>query len=341
MKINYLLKFVTLAIGVTTLMGLASCSDDDKEEDVSDVIIQEQYSGLIGDWAYLDENDKFMSFTFNLDNTYEKEVSGEESEIGTYFYDETNSVVVLTSSKDVVSTFVILELTAGSLTMVNEKGEELFFSKNIGAPIGEVTEPDTKISNYGFVDLGLSVKWACCNLGAVTPADDGAYYAWGELTIKDDYTWDTYSHINKPTLGTHLCDTIYKEDEKGQKKVDTVYVYDVAIEQIGNNCRMPTRAEFKELLDECDWKLITLKNTNKQGWKIKSKKNGKSIFLPLSGFRDGKILSRAGKSGAYWSSDMLTDKHAYYLLLTNFDFYGLYDWCKDYGLTIRPVTPSI
>ena len=34
------------------------------------------------------------------------------------------------------------------------------------------------------VDLGLSVKWACCNIGANSPEDYGNYYACGELKTK-------------------------------------------------------------------------------------------------------------------------------------------------------------
>lgn len=33
---------------------------------------------------------------------------------------------------------------------------------------------------YQWVDLGLSVKWATCNVGASTPEEYGNYYAWGE-----------------------------------------------------------------------------------------------------------------------------------------------------------------
>nr|MBP3680782.1 hypothetical protein [Clostridia bacterium] len=35
-------------------------------------------------------------------------------------------------------------------------------------------------SLYEFVDLGLSVKWASCNVGAEKPEDFGLYFAWGE-----------------------------------------------------------------------------------------------------------------------------------------------------------------
>ena len=45
---------------------------------------------------------------------------------------------------------------------------------------------------HAYVDLGLSVKWATCNVGASKPEDYGDYYAWGETTTKSDYSWKTY-----------------------------------------------------------------------------------------------------------------------------------------------------
>ena len=40
------------------------------------------------------------------------------------------------------------------------------------------------INGHEYVDLGLSVKWATCNVGASSPSDYGDYYAWGETNTK-------------------------------------------------------------------------------------------------------------------------------------------------------------
>ena len=45
---------------------------------------------------------------------------------------------------------------------------------------------------HDYVDLGLSVKWATCNVGADSPEDYGDYFAWGETEPKSTYDWDTY-----------------------------------------------------------------------------------------------------------------------------------------------------
>ena len=52
-----------------------------------------------------------------------------------------------------------------------------------------VSKPTGTIEGHGYVDLGLSVKWATQNVGASSPSYYGGYYAWGETRTKDNYTW--------------------------------------------------------------------------------------------------------------------------------------------------------
>jgi hypothetical protein len=46
-------------------------------------------------------------------------------------------------------------------------------------------------NGYTYVDLGLSVKWATCNVGAATPEEYGDYFAWGEVEPKTTYNSST------------------------------------------------------------------------------------------------------------------------------------------------------
>ena len=48
------------------------------------------------------------------------------------------------------------------------------------------------LNGHDYVDLGLSVKWATCNIGASKPTEAGDYFAWGEKRSKSDYTWKSY-----------------------------------------------------------------------------------------------------------------------------------------------------
>lgn len=49
-----------------------------------------------------------------------------------------------------------------------------------------------------WVDLGLpsGLLWCSHNVGAEYPENYGNYYAWGETTAKDRYSWLTYRYIN-------------------------------------------------------------------------------------------------------------------------------------------------
>ena len=49
-----------------------------------------------------------------------------------------------------------------------------------------------------FVDLGLSVLWADCNMGADSPTDYGSYFAWGETEPKNYFSWDNFHNCEIP-----------------------------------------------------------------------------------------------------------------------------------------------
>ena len=191
-------------------------------------------------------------------------------------------------------------------------------------------------NGHEYVDLGLSVKWATCNVGATTPEEYGGYYAWGETEEKDDYGWSTYKWCN----GSYDTMTKYCTNSSFGT-VDNKTVLDpeddVAHVKWGGSWRMPTRAEQDELLDNCIWTRTTQNGVN--GYKVTSKTNGNSIFLPAAGERVGTFLNSSGSSGFYWSSSLRDGGSSYAcnLLFLN----GDYDW-KDYclrydGSTVRPV----
>lgn len=73
--------------------------------------------------------------------------------------------------------------------------------EEIKAKIGGTPTPPTPPAQEAeYVDLGLSVKWASCNLGANSPEQPGDYYAWGETAPKEDYGMDTYKYFKAVTL---------------------------------------------------------------------------------------------------------------------------------------------
>lgn len=184
------------------------------------------------------------------------------------------------------------------------------------------------------VDLGLSVKWACCNVGATKPEEYGGYYAWGETEEKSDYTIKTYKWCN----GSYDSLTKYcRASDYGRVDNKTVLEPedDVAHVKWGGSWRMPTADEIKELNDKCSWTWTTLNGVN--GCKVTGP-NGNSIFLPAAGCRNGTELGYRGASGGCWSSSLgdYYSSHACYLYF-NGDYHY---WCYDHryhGLSVRPV----
>lgn len=134
-----------------------------------------------------------------------------------------------------------------------------------------------------YVDLGLSVKWATCNIGAETPYEYGGYYAWGEITTKTEYPESGAS-----TSGIQL------NEFSGNAQ------YDAATSNWGADWRMPTVVELEELKDNCTWTKTTMNGV--AGYKVTSKKNNNYIFLPAAGYYVDSSLYEDGTYGGYWSS---------------------------------------
>ena len=176
------------------------------------------------------------------------------------------------------------------------------------------------------VDLGLSVRWATCNVGANTPEEYGDYYAWGDTTTyyepgyaqekpqnhwkegkADGYCLATYKYNNSLVSWrlTKYCN-VSEWGYEGYTDSDTtlLLVDDVAHYKWGGNWRMPTRAEFEELLDNCDC-VYTIQNSVK-GLKVTSRKDpSQSIFLPAAGYYNNKSLA-SSTTGYYRSSSLYT-----------------------------------
>lgn len=164
-------------------------------------------------------------------------------------------------------------------------------------------EPTAGDANgHEYVDLGLSVKWATCNIGATTPEDYGNYYAWGEAKPQSTYNWSTYKWCN----GSSSTFTKYNTSSSFGT-VDNKTVLDLADDAANANWggawRMPTDAEWQELRDNCTWTWKPLNGIN--GFEVKGS-NGNAIFLPAAGFRSSNDVFYTGHYGCYWSSSLDT-----------------------------------
>ena len=179
---------------------------------------------------------------------------------------------------------------------------------------GKVGEP---------VDLGLSVKWASWNVGAGAPEEYGNHYAWGELEPKTDYSASTYEFYNNGYTKYGSIDNKYELDEAD----------DVARQKWGEDWRMPTFDELKELYEKCSFSNETYNGvpvTKVTG------PNGNYIYMPGPGNFTGQTLYFKNSVGSYWSRNLETDSYA-----KDLDFFtgyrSLNGDTRYHGQSVRPV----
>ncbi len=202
----------------------------------------------------------------------------------------------------------------------------------------------TGIAQPKAVDMGLSVKWASCNVGATSPSEYGDYYAWGETATKSDYTWKTYKWCDgsSDTFTKYFFPVEDKTDDKSADKPKTKTLYleysdDVARQKWGGEWRIPTDKEWMELQNNCTWEWTS--QSGVFGYKVTSKKNGNNIFLPAAGYKISTGFFGAGDNGGYWSSSLTPDGHqlgAWRVYFNSRDICG-YDHSRFMGRSVRPV----
>lgn len=91
------------------------------------------------------------------------------------------------------------------------------------------------------IDLGIGVKFACCNVGAASPEQDGDYYAWGETGEKSTYDELSYRYGGNDQ---HKRYNDIGNDIAGSQ-------YDVAHVKWQGNWQMPTKEQIELLKDRC------------------------------------------------------------------------------------------
>ena len=204
--------------------------------------------------------------------------------------------------------------------------------------IEKVSFSTTKLPAFKaeYVDLGLSVQWATCNLGSIRPAGYGTYHAWGEIADKTSskgYKWydrqtkQYTKYVVTESLGT--LDMKYRLDPED----DVAHVCD-------GEWRIPTLEEMRELKDSCDW--IPTDSNGVGGYLVKSRKNDNSIFLPASGFiLDDDPLAK-NEAGFYITSTMNTRSGESCFRLSCYvnGTVSIADDSRSFGYSVRPVFSS-
>ena len=202
-----------------------------------------------------------------------------------------------------------------------------------------------------LVDLGLSVKWASCNLGASKPTDYGGYYQWaGTEDVSDTGVYLEWSNCpyhtgSNPEIGwtKYIIDpSLGPVDNKTVLET----MDDAASVALGGKWRMPTIDEWKELVDTTNCTRTETYIDRVYGYKVQSKKPGYTdnwIFLPAAGYRNGDYFFGLGHYGYYWSSSLYTGtiteyQFRGYNLGFNSTGVGWGDYDRYEGHSVRPVS---
>lgn len=173
----------------------------------------------------------------------------------------------------------------------------------------------THVNAKQAIDLGLSVLWAECNVGAESPWQVGGLYAWGDAkgTMQSFDTKDYVSGIKD------ICGSSY----------------DIAHVTWGGYWRLPRIEEYEELMYACTW---TWEERNGQtGYTVKGK-NGNTIFLPAGGHREYDTVVDKDTWGDYWSGSNYNDSKGWaWSFGFNKEQKNTYHYFKSMGRCVRPV----
>ena len=231
----------------------------------------------------------------------------------------------------IVAAFAAITMSAQTVNVHFKNGQTIQFpSGNVDYVDFSAKAPDPTVTAGAVVDLGLSVYWCSCNVGAESPEEYGDYFAWGETKPKNDYSKETYSYYDSNTaqytgIGANIAGS----------------EYDAATVDLGSDWRMPTQKEILELAEKCTFEWTQINGVN--GFKVTGE-NGNSIFIPSSGYITGKYKIRDNEKDGLgiWTSEVATENMAKYLSNPKEVswYYRVESSYKYTGHPIRPVTSN-
>ena len=238
----------------------------------------------------------------------------------------------------------------GTLTMYNASGKTvkvmgvveveksylLLLDYATGAVTYYYCDQSGSIDGRDYVDLGLpsGTLWATCNVGASSPEDYGDYFAWGEIVPyaengKTTFGWNNYKWCNgaEKTLTKYCTVSSYGNNGFTDNLTELETEDDAAYVNWGADWRIPSQEQIAELINSSYTTTEWTTQNGVNGWKITSKTNGNSIFLPAAGNCGSSSLTNEGSYGYYWSRALFTSRPSV--------VYGLYFYSSSIG-TDRP-----
>ena len=195
------------------------------------------------------------------------------------------------------------------------------------------------------IDLGLpsGTKWACCNVGANSPAECGDYFAWGETSPKTAYLTSNYKWYRggDPHNISKYCNS--SDYGTVDNRTELELEDDAAYVNWGPQWHMPSRDQSVELLDNCTSEWTTVNGIG--GYLFKSKISNSAVFFPALGYCTMKGVIGLGTDGVYWlnSYNFYNNNYGPVKALGLGFRYGEMGWLdvviynRQYGSGVRPV----
>lgn len=212
------------------------------------------------------------------------------------------------------SGFTITEYAAFDVTKTIEKStsKSAQIKRNTILNLGTL-DSGSPFSVPESIDLGLpsGSLWATCNVGAESPEQEGYFYAWGYTTpidTRNPVYFNNYHYCSAkagytnpdpetPLLWDFVDDVdLLAETEEG--------FGDAARVEMGGSWQIPTPAYAAELANGIEY--YYTKFNGVEGYRLLSKANGNSIFLPMT------RMVEFTKIGNYEKDDLGNDYHGYW-----------------------------
>ena len=223
-------------------------------------------------------------------------------------------------------------------------------SCTVGYPLSEDGLPVRAVCYTEFlnendwVDLGLpsGTKWAKCNLGASNPYEAGDYYMWASTTPNTNDVCDL-THVPYHTGSSIRTGWTKYNNKRSYGTIDYKTVLDTeddaAYIVTNGKAYMPTKAQMQELIDNTTTQQTTINGIR---CRIFTAKNGNSICIPISGWRQNSTIYSSNANGYIWSSSHCEDYPSQgqtLVILTNEDLtVKVSSLSRDFGVPIRPVS---
>lgn len=181
------------------------------------------------------------------------------------------------------------------------------------------------------VDLGLpsGKLWAIQNVNATQPYFAGNFFSWGNAEGVDD------------SEASLITPESYQSTPGAALTGDIPLTHDAANHYFGNGWRMPTKEEFQELYENCEWTWKQVKGV--YGYEVKSKTsdNTNSIFLPAAGFVYKGSLRDVNLDGYYWSSSYNNENSAFSIGFGDEGVAPGNSSIRNFGFTVRAIHDAV